>query len=129
MLHRLKNAVQRNLERYEEYFFTSGGALNIKKCFYYLVGFQWTDTAWRYQFNREMGLDTISITPTTLRNDASPQTVRWYEANEAQRTLGSHIAPDGSNCRQLEVILGKLHEWQHCLSNMNAGNVQAKWLS
>lgn len=36
---RVRNVLQSNLQRYEEYFFTSGGSLNLKKCFYYLVGF------------------------------------------------------------------------------------------
>mmetsp|Transcript_748 Transcript_748/g.1130 ORF Transcript_748/g.1130 Transcript_748/m.1130 type:complete len:523 (+) Transcript_748:2168-3736(+) len=30
---RVKNALQSNLQRYEEYFFTGGGSLNLKKCF------------------------------------------------------------------------------------------------
>ena len=129
MATRLKDAVQSNFERYEEYFFTSGGALNLKKCFYYLVGFIWTGTEWRYQSNQELGVDPISIKPTTLDGIADPQTVKWYEATEAQRTLGSHIAPDGSHSKQLEVLMGKLNDWQNCLSNINAANLQAKWLS
>ena len=129
MAQRVKNALQNNLERYEEYFFTAGGSLNIKKCFYYLVGFHWTGTGWRYKTNSEIHIDNVVITPTTLANDNTPQQVQWHEANEAQRSLGSHIAPDGSNNRQLEVLFDKLKEWQKCLSNMNRANLQARWIS
>ena len=126
---RVKNTLQRNLERYEEYFFTAGGALNIKKCFYYLVGFKWTGTEWRYQSNEEMQVGNVEITPTTLAGDGSSQQVQWIEANDAQRTLGSYIAPDGSNGKQLDILLGKLKDWQQCLRNMNTTNLHARWLS
>lgn len=51
---RVKNALQHNLKRYEAYFFSAGGSLNVRKCFYYLVGFRWTGTEWRYEKNDEM---------------------------------------------------------------------------
>ena len=125
----MKNAIQRNLERYEEYCFGAGGSLNVKKCFYYFVGFHWTGTAWRYKTNHEMLLDQVTITPTTLNNDATPQVVQWCEANDAQRTLGAFIAPDGSFFKQSEVLIGKLHDWKQCLRNMTSTNLNAKWLS
>ena len=68
---RVKNTLQSNLQRYEEYFFTAGGSLNVKKCFYYLVGFTWTGTNWRYQTNQELDVPPVSITPTTLENDGT----------------------------------------------------------
>ena len=129
MVQRMRNAIQTNLERYEEYFFTAGGALNIKKCFYYFIGFHWTGTEWRYKTNHEMQVEPIYITPTTLENDARPQQVQWCEANNAQRTLGSFLAPDGSVFRQLEVLSGKFAEWKSCLQNISSSNVTAKWLS
>ena len=129
MAQRVRNAIQDNLQRYEEYFFTAGGALNIKKCFYYLVGFQWTGTTWRYMSNMEVGVEQVTVTPTVLSRDSTPQAVRWCEAHEAERTLGSYIAPDGSSSRQIEVLFGKLKEWQQCLCNIPTTNVQAKWLS
>ena len=126
---RLRNAVQLNLERYEEYFFTSGGSLNIKKCFYYFIGFIWTGTEWRYCDNDELNVDPVVITPTSLSMDAAPQQVQWYEASDAQRTLGSYIAPDGSFYKQMEILYGKLQDWQQCLRNMSSNNLHAKWLS
>jgi hypothetical protein len=53
----------------------------------------------------------------------------WHEANDAQRTLGSHIAPDGSFVQQFEVLQGKLSDWQQCLRNLKSTNFQTKWLS
>ena len=41
---RVRNALQNNSTRYEAYFNAAGGALNVKKCFYYLVNFVWTGT-------------------------------------------------------------------------------------
>ena len=76
---RIKNVLLSNLEKYEEYFFTAGGSLNLKKCFYYLVGFHWTGTEWMYQPNAEIGVDSVTITPTTLDHDAVSQTVHWHE--------------------------------------------------
>ena len=129
MAQRVRNAIQQTFERYEEYFFTAGGSLNLKKCFYYFIGFTWTGTSWRYNTNDELHVDPIFITPTTLGQDADPQQIRWCEATEAQRSLGSFIAPDGSCAQQLEVLRSKLHEWQQCLRNLTASNHAAAWLS
>ena len=126
---RVRDALQTNLSRYEVYFNAAGGALNIKKCFYYLVDFVWTGTQWRYQSNSEMQLDPIVITPTTLDNSGTPQSVKWLEANDAQRTLGAFIAPDGTITKQLSVLHDKLKEWKQCLRNMNSRNLRARWLS
>lgn len=51
------------------------------------------------------------------------------KANDAQWSLGSFLAPDGSFFKQLEVLSGKLHDWQCCLRNLDSSNLQAKWLS
>ena len=61
-------------------------------------------------YNNEMNVDQITVTPTTLTNDATPQAVHWCEANAAQRTLGSHIAPDGSSSKQVEILREKLKD-------------------
>ena len=129
MTHRVRNVLNRNFERYEAYFNAAGGCLNLKKCFYYLVNFRWTGTAWRYETNDEIAVAKIAVTPTTLDNSGTLQAVTWMEPNDAQRTLGSFIAPDGSNFRQLEVLLSHLQSWKHCLSNINSSNFQARWLS
>jgi hypothetical protein len=76
-----------------------------------------------------MEVDPIQLTPTTLDHSGTPQQVQWCEANEAQRTLGSCIAPDGNFYRQLEVLHDKLTAWKQCLRNLNSSNLQAKWLS
>jgi len=77
-----------------------------------------------------MNIDLISLKPTTLDDSGTPQCVQWCEADDAQRTLGSFIAPNGSFIRQLEVLHGKLLDcWQQCLRNMNSANLHAKWLS
>ena len=82
-----------------------------------------------FKTNSEIGVEQVSVTPTNLNNDASPQTIQWYEANDAQRTLGSYIAPDGSSLTQLAVIQEKLQDWMACLKNMNQSDLTAKWLS
>ena len=126
---RVRNALQSNLQRYEEYFFTAGGSLNLKKCFYYLVAFQWTGTGWRYQSNADIDISPVMIIPTTLDNSGTPQFVTWCEANEAQRTLGSFLAPDGSFFRQLDILRGHLNDWRQCLRNLKATQLNAKWRS
>ena len=65
----------------------------------------------------------------TLDNSGCPQTIAWLEANDAQRTLGSYIAPDGSSAKQLDVLLGHLSAWRNAICNITVGNLHAKWLS
>lgn len=84
MAQRMRNAMQRNLAKYKEYFFTAGGALNLKKCFYYFVAFRWRGTEWRYCTYQEFDVEPVTITPTTLDNSGVPTQVHWCEANDAQ---------------------------------------------
>jgi hypothetical protein len=126
---RVQRALQSNISRYEAYFNAAGGSLNVKKCFYYLVSFIWSGSEWRYQTNAEMAIDPVVITPTTLDNSGLAQPVAWLEANDAQRTLGAYIAPDGSFHRQLDVLHDKFASWKLCLRNMHTRNLRAKWLS
>ena len=93
------------------------------------MGFVWTGTSWRYQSNTELSLDPITITPTTLDNTGSPQQVQWCEANDARRTLGAHISPDGSMARQLEILYDHFSAWKQCLGQIKSTNLHAKWLS
>jgi hypothetical protein len=74
-------------------------------------------------------LEPVQITPTTLDNNGTAQSVQWYEAHDAQRTLGAFLAPGGSFHKQLDILQGHLDAWQECLRNMHAANLQAKWLS
>ena len=126
---RVGEELQNNLTRYEAYFATVGGALNLKKCFYYLVEFIWSGTTWRYKANAEINAPQVTVSPTTLDDSGTPQPIAWLEANDAQRTLGSHIAPDGSSAKQLDVLLGHLKTWQGAIRNISNGNLHAKWLS
>ena len=129
ILRRLRDTLQTNVARYEEYFAHAGGALNLRKCFYYLFNFEWTGSKWQYQLNCNMQIDPIQITPTTLDNSGVPHTMEWLEANDARRTLGSFVAPDGSSSKQLEILHGHLKEWKKALQNINSANLQAKWIS
>jgi len=125
----VRDSLADTLTRYETYFSTVGGALNIKKCFYYLIDFKWSGTEWRYKTNAELDLPPVVITPTTLTNDAAPEPVAWLEANDAQRTLGTYISPDGSKTKQLDILQGYLESWKEALRNITTGNNTAKWLS
>ena len=82
---------------------------------------------WKYKTKNEVNLANVTITPTTLDDSGEPQPLTWLESNDAQRMLGSHIAPDGSNMKQLDVLLGHLQAWQKALRNISTGNIQANY--
>jgi len=100
-----------------------------KNAFINLVDFASKGTEWQYKQNTEINTPQVTITPTTINNDGTPQPLAWMEANDAQRTLGSYIAPDGSGTKQLDILSGMVTAWQKALSNITTGNLSAKWLS
>ena len=81
----------------------TGGALEPKKTFWYLIDFQWTGTKWEYLTKEDAPGDI------TMRLPDSEDTVilSRLEPQEACKTLGIHIAMDGNQDAETEFLRDK----------------------
>jgi len=83
------------------------GALVLEKCFWYYIHNQWVNGKWQY-----------SITPqphsmmSVLDDNGRLATIRQLPPLEARRTLGVHLALDGSNKDELQYLLKVAKSWQ-----------------
>ncbi len=88
---------------WEQLLFSSGGALELKKCFWYLIYWQWV--------NGHLQMTTISGCPgiiaLTCGTVPNYTVIPRLEVWEAQRTLGVCRAPDGNYQKEAEFLLFK----------------------
>lgn len=69
----------------------TGGLLRTDKCFWYLVGFEWTGSQWRYLTKAD---NSSSIAIPNIRGEQ--EQVKRHEVEVAEETLGVFVAVDGN---------------------------------
>jgi hypothetical protein len=78
--------------------FSSGGKLNLGKCFWYFIAWKWTDGI--------PSLATINDYPGELQilsgSNPTPVTIDRIEASSALETLGLFTSPSGKNIKQFQ---------------------------
>jgi hypothetical protein len=97
--------------------YSSGGALELKKCFWYLVHWQWVNG------RPEMAPNVSCPGMIALASGNVPNytVIPRLEVWEARRTLGVRPAPDGNFQKEGEFLLNKANQYvtQLSASNLN----------
>jgi hypothetical protein len=87
-------------QQWEKLLFSTGGELNLQKCFWFLLSWQWTGRRWK--------LNNTAKAPATLRltsgNSFQPIDIKRIEPTASYRTLGVHISPSGCNKGAISVL-------------------------
>ena len=81
----------------------TGGALEPKKTFWYLIDFKWTGTKWVYHSKEDTPGDTTMRLPDT----DDTVVLSRLEPHEACKTLGIHMAMDGNQTAEMEFLRAK----------------------
>ena len=84
----------------------TGGTVNPKKTFWWLVDFQWRNGCWK--------LKTQAQNPAVLLTKdkfGQTQTVPRKEINQEQRILGAYLAPKSSSKAQAKALRTKVTDW------------------
>ena len=86
-------------QQWEELLYASGGALELSKCFYYLIH-------WKFDKNGNAKIDDSDLQPIRIRNSTNGQIVdiKQLKCNEAHRTLGVKISPSCSMKEELQRL-------------------------
>jgi hypothetical protein len=84
--------LQHTAQTWERILYSSGGALNIKKCFWYLVHWEW------HKGRPSMATSVMTLAMITLTSGSTPvyEVVPRKEPWDAMRTLGVRVAPDSN---------------------------------
>jgi hypothetical protein len=97
--------------------YSSSGALELKKCFWYLVHWQWVNGRPEMAPN----VSCPGIIALTSGNVPNYTVIPRLEVWEARRTLGVCPAPDGNFQKEGEFLLNKANQYVTWLlaSNLN----------
>jgi len=81
--------------------FSTGGALNLQKCFWFLVSWQWS--------NGSAKLHTTTSTRgellLTSGNNTQPKQIQWIKPTPPFRTLGVYLSPSGTSTEDLGKLI------------------------
>jgi hypothetical protein len=104
---------------WERILFSSGGALELKNCFWYLVYWQWVNGHPQMTMIIECP-GIIALTCETVPNyTVIPRLEVWM----ARRTLGVRPAPDGNYRKEAEFLLQKANIYAVQLSTSQLGEM------
>jgi hypothetical protein len=88
-------------QEWERLLFSTGGALNLSKCFWFILSWRWN--------HHHAVCDTSETLPGALymtsgKDTSSYTEIKRVELHESYRTLGVHISPNGSSAGALTVL-------------------------
>lgn len=97
--------MQQTIDYWEAAAKTTGGAIAPEKSWYYLIHFKWDNGKWSYGDPTDLVQEQL----TCLNKDDVRIPLKSLQANQAEEMLGVHLAPDGTNERQLQEMLKKVN--------------------
>jgi len=100
----------------------TGGELVPEKCFWYLIDFKWTNKEWQYKSLQEL-MGQLSI----KQGSAGKIIIPHLKADEAHRTLGVRIAPDGNNRAEAQHLTGMAIEWAKHMASAHLTRAEAEF--
>jgi hypothetical protein len=107
VLKELVTETERLAQHWEELLWTSGGKLNLLKCFYYIISW-WFDPAGKPHMRTEKELQELGIA-MELRQSENGEVcnIIHKDCREAHKTLGPLICPDNKNTEEFGRLLIK----------------------
>jgi ribonuclease HI len=98
----LKTELQQNAQQWESILYSSGGALELSKCFYYIID-------WSFDENGHPYLKDLTPLPLTIINSASGlrQIIQEKATSESHRTLGVRLTPNGTWQDEINYLQNK----------------------
>ena len=95
--------LQHIAQTWEKLLHYSGGALNLKKCHWWLLFWEWIDGRPTLRPRR----DTDPTIQLTTGQSTTNQTIKRRDVDQANRILGVYLAPSGDFSKQLKILRTK----------------------
>lgn len=92
--------LQKLAQEWERLLFSTGGALNLQKCFWFIMAWKWTDS--RASLHTQLTLPGELL--MTSGNDTSQIAIPCIEPTDSFRTLGVFLSPSGSNKGAMSIL-------------------------
>jgi len=109
-------------QQWERLLYSTGGALNLQKCFWFIMHWTWKDGT--------PILATEKTLPATLQLTSgssveTPVTIPRIEPTTTYRTLGVHITPTGSNLGAYQFMLDIVADYAQALARVHLSKEEA----
>jgi hypothetical protein len=109
-------AMQASAQHWEQLLWSTGGALELTKCWFYLSHWNFDAVGNAALLSRHQ-MSHYPVTAITLSNSAGGQyPITQYSFNETQRTLGYMSCPDGQQHDQFLMMRTKAREFSRALA-------------
>ncbi len=117
----LVSNLQDMAQAWERLLFTSGGALELSKCSYYVMHWEWNNGLPHLTpKNKVAGIKKITLTSGTSTQQIK---ILQRDPSEAHKTLGVYVAPDGNERAQEEYLNTKSHQIASLVSSSQLKNI------
>lgn len=103
-------------QKWEKLLYSTGGALELKKCFYYLVYWKWDDGIPYMSTGEDFSDTSINL---TYGGDNEQKQIERKETDESHRTLGVMVTPNGDFGAQHTKQKRFDHDYGHRLQASN----------
>jgi hypothetical protein len=101
-------------QQWERLLFSTGGALNLQKCFWFMLSWQWHGGKSRLDTNQTMPAE-IKLTAGSQVH--KPSVIQRIEPTDSYRTLGVHISPSGSNKGAIRIMTDTALEYAQAITS------------
>ena len=120
----LSTTLSATSQSWEKLLYCSGGALELSKCFYYLLYWKWVDGLPILHTKSEISDQTTPISLTSGSNSTSTQ-ITLRDPGDAHKTLGIHLAPTGKDTVQAEVLRNSSNRFAALIATSNLSRLEA----
>jgi hypothetical protein len=106
------NQLQRLAQEWERLLYSTGGALNLSKCFLFVLAWDWKGST------PKLVTSTTAAAELLLTSGASmnPEAIRQIDPTQSFRTLGIHITPSGSPAGALATLREIVEDYSTAIS-------------
>jgi hypothetical protein len=111
--------MQQTAQRWERLLHTTGGALNLNKCFWYGIAWYFTPAG---EPKMTTGHDDgYSIHLQSSNGDGTSEPIQRFSNHRGQRTLGVRLAPDGNDIDEFKYRLQQAKKMSHRVKSAPLG--------
>jgi hypothetical protein len=123
-IHELFEKLQAMAQTWERLLHCSGGALELSKCSYYVLYWQWIHGL-PSLISKQKVQEKVGSIALTLGLNSNKTPIKQLDTSEAHKTLGVWLAPDGSEAAQINYLLTKSHQVATLISQSKLTRLEA----